>query len=1029
MVLLAGCLLALVAGTLFLRTRSGVASAKTAAPQAASAEAIRTVQAAFGQLPMAFEPNLGQSDQRVKYVARGGGYGLALTANEAVLNLHAGKTDSEISMRLEDAASSPKVTGLDLLPGHSNYLRGNDASKWVRNVPQYARVRYEQVYPGIDLVYYGKRGRVEYDFVLAPGADPDQIKVSFDGVSELTVGHDGNLELATDGGKLELLPPQVYQVVNGEHRSVEGSYVLAAGNRVGVKLGDYDRSRELVIDPVLSYSTYLGGSGDELAPQVAVDAGFNVYVAGSTTSTDFPATSGVFQSSNKGGTDVFVAKLNPSGSALIYATYLGGSLNDAATGVAVDSGFNAYVAGTTNSGDFPTSTTAYQTAPTAPGSHVFLSKLGPAGADLPYSTYLSGSSTDTATGLAIDSTGHAYLTGSTLSTDFPTTSTTYRCGVSGVSACTGFPAGVNTQFFITEVDPSQSGSASLIASTWFGGTAAGNWIANGGGITLDAGGNIYVTGGTTFTGLAANAFTGGDHLQGGEDAFVAKFPHTLSTIVYFTYLGGTNDDIGTSIAVDSANNAYITGITASSNVALPTGITLTPYQAASGGGTDAFIAKINAPSTGNVNLVYFTYLGGSGTDQGLQIAVDTTQSIYVTGGTDSANFPILNPLAGHGTIAGGTDAFLTKLDINGKALYSTYLGGSGNDRGTGITLDALSNAYIVGETHSSNFPTASPAYGTLNGPSDAFVTKIGGIADLSLTVAPSLNPVGAGNQVTFVYTVTNNGPDAASGVVFSDILSDANSTFVSASASPGTCTTPSGTPPTLTCSLSTLASGGSAIVNVVLTPRGPGNISNGGSVIGATNGSFDPNSSNNVASASVGVVDFSIAITSPGNATQTVTAGKGTTYTVSVAPVPSTSKFPNTIGLTCTNLPTGATCAFSTQSIPAFTNSSPVTSTLTLNTTAPPKSGALRPAPRVWYATWLPISGLALLGVGGLSRRRRLVMFGGALVLCGMIAFQVACGSKGSTTTGGTPPGNYTITVTGTSGTFTHSTTVTLIVQ
>jgi uncharacterized repeat protein (TIGR01451 family) len=481
--------------------------------------------------------------------------------------------------------------------------------------------------------------------------------------------------------------------------------------------------------------------------------------------------------------------------------------------------------------------------------------------------------------------------------------------------------------------------------------------------------------------------------------------------------------------VDTANNTYVTGVTTSSDVsvpALPSGITA--FQPASGGGQDAFIAKINRPSTGNVTLTYFSYLGGSGTESGAAMVVDSSQNIYIVGSTSSSNFPTSN--AFQGATGGSNDAFITKLDINGKVLYSSYLGGSGDDAANAVTVDALGNAYLAGRTTSTNFPLVSALSSTRSGPSDAFVAKIGGIADLSVTLTPSLNPVGAGNQEVFAYTVTNNGPDAASGVVFTDILTDANASYVSASASPGTCTTPSGTPPTLTCSLSTLASAASATVNVVLSAKGPGHLSNSASVSAGTNGSADPNQSNNTASASVNVIDFSLSITAPNPPTQTVTAGKATTYTVQVTPVPSNALFPNTIGLSCTNLPTGVTCAFSTQTIPAFTNSSPVTSTLTVNTTAPPKSGALRTTPKVWYATWLPISGFALVGLAGLSRRRRLALVGGALVVFGLIVFQPACSKSSTTTTGGTPAGNYTITVTGTSGTaFSKSSTITLVVQ
>jgi uncharacterized repeat protein (TIGR01451 family) len=1014
-VLLGGCLVVLAATAVFLRKESRVPSATVSRP-AVSVEATHKVRTAFGQLPMAFEPNLGQSDTAVKYVARGSGYALALRANEAVLNLHGRAATSEVSMRLEGAAASPALTALDPLPGHSNYLRGNDSSKWLRNVPQFARVRYEQVYPGIDLVYYGKRGALEYDFVLAPGADPSRIALAFEGAKKLALDADGNLDLDAESGKITLEPPRVYQVVNGERRDVAGRYVLSAVNHVGVNLGCYDRSRELVIDPVINFSRYFGGSQDESAQAVAVDTGLNIYVTGTTTS-DGLATTGVYQTARKGGSDVFVAKFDPSGATLLYVTYLGGSLNDAPAAMAVDNGFDVYVAGSSNSQDFPTTTSVSSSTTITAGTHGFLSKLDSAGATLLYSTYLAGSGLDNATGLAIDGNQHAYLTGTTTSTDFPTTNSAptnppgYR---------PQFPSGASMQIFVCNIDTSLTGTASLITSTFFGGKGAGTYV--GGGITLDNGGNIFITGGSNAADFPlANAYTGGDKYHTGLDTYIVRFPHSLGTIDYSNYLGGSGDDVGTSIAVDSANNTYVAGSTTSADVsvpALPSGITA--FQAANGGGQDTFIAKINRPSTGNVSLVYFSYLGGSGTDTGTALAVDSSQNIYVVGSTNSTNFPTLN--AFQSASGGGSDAFITKLDINGKGLYSSYLGGSLDDAVNAVTVDPLGNAYLAGRTASSNFPVVPAASTSRSGPSDAFLTKIGGISDLSVTLAPSLNPVGAGNQEVFAYTVKNNGPDTASGVVFTSILSDSNASYVSASASPGTCTTPAGAPPTLTCSLSTLAAGASATVDVVLAAKGPGHLSNSGSVSTGTNGAADPNLTNNTASASVNVIDFDLSITAPAATppaipTQTVKAGSAVTYTVQVAPVPSNSVFPNSVGLSCTNLPTGVTCAFSTQTIPAFTNSSPVTSTLTVNTTAPPKSGALRTTPKVWYATWLPLSGFALVGLAGLSRRRRLALVCGALVVCGLIVFQPACSKSSTTTTGGTPPGNYTISVTGTSGT------------
>lgn len=977
-----------------------------AVPDAARRPAV----ASLAQLPMFFEPNVGQTDARARFLARGRGYSLFLTRQSAVLHLQPAATDqkqgSVLKLKLVGANPQSQPVGERRLPGRSNYYLGNRPEKWLSGVPQFAQVRYGNIYQGVDLLYYGREGKLEHDFVLAPGANSSVIRMAVEGANTVAARPDGSLALGLAGGHIRLEKPQVYQRQGREKIAVEGRYVILGRNRVGFELGSYDHSRELVIDPVLTYSSYLGGSGSEVSPKVAVDSGSNIYVAGSTGSADFPGAG----NSISGSSDAFIAKLNPAGTSIVYATYLGGSGAEAVAGISVDPGFNAYVAGTTGSSDFPTTSGAFKAPPVSAGNHVFVSKLDPAGANA-YSTYLAGTGSDAATGIASDSSGNAYVTGTTTSSDFPTTA--------GVLQATSKAA---SQFFVSKINPALSGAASLVYSTYLGGSVPSSGTTDGGGIAVDSNGNAYVTGGTTFTDMpVVNALQPANN--GGKDVFVGKLNNLGTQLTYFTYLGGSGDDIGNGIAVDTAGNAYVTGVSASANLPTSTGLT-TPQ-----GGNDAFVLKLNNPASGSVAAVYLTALGGSGNDAGLAIAVDGNQNAYVTGSTTST---ALAPRANNGfqtNSGGGTDAFVARFDTSGANQYTSFLGGSATDQGTGIAVDAIGNTYVAGETASANFPTQNPFQGSISGPSDAFVTKIGTSADLSVTATATPNPVGAGNQVTFSYKITNNGPESTTGVTFTSVLPTSGATFTSATASPGNCTSPTGTPPTVTCALGFLAKSSTAngTVTIIMTPTGAGTLGSSGTVGVATGNSTDPNPGNNSASATTTVADYSVSVDQPSSVS--VTAGQTASYTIRVTP---NAAFPNSISLACASgLPTGAKCEkFTTNPIPAFTNTSPVTSVLSISTTAPPTTARVNPR-SVWqFALWLPLFGVTLLGASG--RRKRVALLLLLVVLLAMAGLQVACGNDKKTTpsTGNaTPPGTYDITINGTSGSFVRSTTVTLVVQ
>jgi hypothetical protein len=713
------------------------------------------IQASFLRAPLHFEANQGQTDEHVKFLARGSGYTLFLTSTEAVLTLREHNPKNQVDgskvrsfldrnpkseienpksavvrMKLVGANPKAEVVGLEQLPGKVNYFIGNDPKKWRTNIPTYAKVQYQAVYPRVNLVYYGNQRQLEYDFVISPGADPSTIKLAFEGGEKIEIDAQGDLILHTTLGDLRLHKPLVYQVVGGIRKEVSAAYVLSSDSEpsnpkskiensksqvVGFRVAAYDASKPLVIDPVLSYSTYLGGSGpEEESRAIAVDAAGNAYVTGFTASVDFP-TLNPFQAFNSGGEhgDAFVTKLNPSGS-LVYSTYLGGSGGDFGSGIALEPGCAAncdvYIMGGTCSTNFPTMSPLQ--AALAGGCDTFVTKLNAIGSALIYSTYLGGSGNDGAHAIAVDSSGKAHVTGYTHSSDFPT-----------VNAFQPFYSGHRDSF----VAKLNSEGSVLIYSSYLGGNsvAPGTTTADDetNSIALDSSGNAYITGGTSSTNFPTKNPFQASHGGGAVDAFVTKVDATGS-LVFSTYLGGNGHDRGDGIAIDSSGNAYITGTTNSTN--FPTANAL---QASKNGGADAFVTKLSAD--GSV-LVYSTYLGGSGDEDALDvagIAVDSSGNAYVTGRTFSTTFPTVNPL--QAANSGDSDVFVAKLNTGGSALvFSTYLGGSGSERTAGIAVDAFSNVYVVGRTSSTDFPLVNPSQPVNAGGFDVFVAKLD-LADIT----------------------------------------------------------------------------------------------------------------------------------------------------------------------------------------------------------------------------------------------------------------------------------------------------------
>ena len=738
-----------VAALLLLAQRAAAQNVPPAAnvsQEAAKAPKVRLADA-YGRLPLSFEANQGQTDHRVKFLSRSAGKTLFLTSTEAVLVLTSREKNDQGSSRMANEKSldsresvlrmkllgvnrDAEATGLERMPGKSNYFIGNDSAKWSSGVVSYRKVRYSQIYPGVDLVYYGNQQELEYDFVVAPGAQPEQIRLTIRGASKIWIDANGNAVLHCEAGDIRMPKPRIYQKVDGREIPVAGGYQLK-GHELRFAIAQFNPHQPLIIDPVLSYSTYLGGSGGDGGAALAVDSAGDAYITGFTTSTDFPGIGpDSFQSAPS---HLYVSKLNAAGTAIVYSTYLGSSGVDTVNGIAVDPSGNAYVIGYTNGTNFPTTAGAFQQFNHG-GYDVFVTKLNPSGSALVYSTYLGGSTDDAGIAIALDSSGDAYLTGYTNSSDFP---------LAGPIQSTNHL----TDAFVVKLNA--AGSA-LLYSTYLGGSG----YDQGQGIAVDSAGNAYVTGRTNSTDFPGVSSSSIQSTNGGlYDAFVVKVNAAGTALVYSTYLGGSNYDYGYGVAVDSAGSAYVTGYTSSTNF---TGVTSGSVQSTLGSGNgNAYVAKINPAGTG---LVYSTYLGGSGGENGTSIATDSSGNAWVTGTTSSTNFPGVNVNSIQSTSGGMIDAFVAELNPPGTALlYSTYLGGSANDFGNAIAVDPGGDVYVAGDTLSPNFPLgSSPLQGALRGTSDAFVVKLSasGAAATKTVLASSPNPSASGQTVTFTATVS-----------------------------------------------------------------------------------------------------------------------------------------------------------------------------------------------------------------------------------------------------------------------------------
>jgi hypothetical protein len=1139
--------------------------AANGAAKPASAKADPKWAEAYGKLPMGFEENLGQTNSEVRFLSHGQGYQLFLTAQEAVLQVRSSKpldfsprhrlesskilrarkqqgTTSVVRMRIAGANPQLQIAGLNRLPGKSNYFIGNDSKNWRTDVPSYARVKYSDVYPGIDLVFYGNQRKLEYDFVVAPGADPKAIALDITGARKLRIDANGNLMMAVPGGEVELQKPLAYQDVNGRRQEVASNYTVSGDHRINLALGDYDRSKELVVDPVLNYSTYLGGSSlGDLAFGIAVDGSGNAYVAGLTYSATFPTTGSAYDSTPTAGTtafgSVFMTEMDPTGETELYSTYLGGSGGEIAYGIAVDtaSPTNVYVTGQTFSSDFPI-VNGYITANA--GATAFLAKFTPTlggVSSLVYSSYVAGPDGDYGNAIAADASQNAYITGITFS--------------DGISTAGGYqtsaPDSLDGNAFLTRIDTTQSGANSLIYSTYLGGTGANadNLFYADQGYGIAVGSNVaYIIGTTSSTdfpimnGYQTSPAAG--NTQG--TVFVSAIDTTQSGaagLKYSTYLSGEVFEDGYAIALGPDGvTAYATGLTDSTQFPTTTGAFQTTYLGA--GSDTAFVSLVDTVKSGTASLSYSTYLGGNNGDAGQGIQADSAGNAYVAGATDSITAAGTVPSAGAFPLTPGAlqtnssnpegVAFVAEISPNGNGsadlLYSTIFGGSGTlnvdfpDRAFGIALDTGNNAYVAGQVASTDFPVyPNPgAFQTMLNETDNATTTAAFVAKLTLTptvvVSPTtlafgtvldgtssaaqsfsitnntgavvpytLTPAGAnpadfavvpggatpcavGNlaanntpcTISVTFNPTINGAESAYvyvgyttfGITSSQIVNfTGNGTNLALSVAPGTLTfagqlvtttsaaqgitvtNSSNTDGTVSlgganaadfsytvaagdpggCTLTTAPANTTCVYNVTFNPAAGDT--------GALTATFSVNAASNTQTATLNGTgwDFNFTLSS-----STITTAPG----AAITPAPTVTAnflggFNGTIGLTLTGSIPQGTATLSSASLTPGSPTATVTITTKGSSIAPPSSFRFPPISRR-QVVLIGFSVLLLFTLPIARRRRSRVGLVGALV---MVVGLAACSGSA-----GTPAGSYQLTITGTSGGRTQTATITVIV-
>ncbi|MDJ0556689.1 MAG: SBBP repeat-containing protein [Microcoleaceae cyanobacterium MO_207.B10] len=681
---------------------------------------------------LSFMENVGQiNNSEIEYLAKANNYDLLFSQNEIIFGAaveREGQTTSDVvKLNFPNANPNSTIKPLNQLPGVANFFQGNNSNNWHTNIPTYGAIEYENLYPGIDLIYSSIDGKLKRDFIVAPETDTSQILLNYSGVENISILPDGSLLIDTELGELSEVSPIAYQEIDGQQIAVEVAYQLLGNNQVGFNIGEYNQDYELIIDPTIEYSTLIGGNGFDRGNGIAVDVAGNVYITGDTTSVDFPTLNAIQPEFNGGGVvfnnDAFVTKLDQNGTVL-WSTYFGGSNDEFGIDIAVDLTGGVYVTGNTNSLDFLT-VNAFQTT-YGGGSFngdAFVTKLSSLGNSVQYSTYLGGRDEDISRGIAVDNNGNAYVTGSTGGfspfpalpvpgfVDFPTTENAFQ------STSTN---NLDRDAFVTKLS---GNGKTLVYSTLLSGLdfdAATD-------IDVDNQGNAYLTGSTrSFNFPIRNAI---QPIYGGDsDIFITKLNRDGSDLLFSTFYGRSDGDSGSGIAVDLAENIYVTGTTGTrifeGDIAIPPVgdfPTFSGFQNLFGGGSsDGIVMKINR----NGSLGYGSFLGGNSSEFANDITVDDLGNVYVTGSTASVNFPIINGFQEGVGFGLPDDAFISKVSSNGLLLdYSATIGGVGNESGNGITIDPARNIYVVGFSDSVDFPVIN-AVNNFGSESNVFVAKI-----------------------------------------------------------------------------------------------------------------------------------------------------------------------------------------------------------------------------------------------------------------------------------------------------------------